>query len=215
MLTNKVVLMLVGGGVIALNFFALALVPSMFGADINFLKLALANISPQAPAQEQGLPAGQAMTQPSNVSGTVTSTNSLSASLKVANAIAKYFSVPVSDVVALHNSGWGYGEIFKLYQLAKDSGKTVDEIKAMRESGMGWGVIEHTLGLPPGNHGKNLGGAVSGRNVTDTVTTTVGTKPPGKGNGNGNKDNSDKGKPDDKGKPNENGNGNGKGNGKP
>jgi hypothetical protein len=42
-------------------------------------------------------------------------------------------------VTALHDSGWGYGDIEKLYEMAKASGKSVTNIEAMRASGKGWG----------------------------------------------------------------------------
>ena len=84
-------------------------------------------------------------------------------SLKVATDIANEFGVAVSAVTALHNSGWGYGEIEKLYEMAKASGKSVADIKAMRASGKGWGEIASSLNLSVSGHDANLGAIISGR----------------------------------------------------
>ena len=100
----------------------------------------------------------------------LTTTFEVTSANKVAWDIAKFYSVTITSVVQLHDSGWGFGEIAKLYMLADKSGKTPEEIQAMRDSGMGWGNIAKALGLKPGNAGDNLGGIVSGRNVTDTET---------------------------------------------
>jgi hypothetical protein len=58
-------------------------------------------------------------------------------SLKVATAIANEFSVAVKDVTALHDKGWGYGEIEKLYEMARESGASVSLIEPMRTGGKG------------------------------------------------------------------------------
>ncbi len=132
-------------------------------------------------------------TTTSTVTGTITGTTTSTVSStvpvagpnKIAGAITSYFSstAVIEEVLSMHASGMGFGEIFRLYQLALLSGETTDDIHAMRESGMGWGEIAHNLGVPPGNKGANLGAAVSGRSETG------GGKPenPGNSNGNGNK----------------------------
>jgi hypothetical protein len=106
----------------------------------------------------------------------------------VALAISKFFSVSVTytQVMSMHQSGLGFGEIARAYMMAQSSGKTVDELLAMRESGMGWGQIMKELSFKPG--GKNLGAIMSGHGVKDKEP------PPGKPD---DKD-KDKGKPDDK-----------------
>ena len=138
----------------------------------------------------------------STITGTITNTLTVTGTDKIIDAITKYFSgtltntVTVSDVVGLRDDGWGFGEIFKLYELAKESGKTPDEIKAMRDGGMGWGEIAKALDLSPGNKGNNLGAAVSGRGISgNPPTTSAGTQnnshgnphgdPPGKSGGGG------------------------------
>jgi ABC-type glycerol-3-phosphate transport system substrate-binding protein len=78
-------------------------------------------------------------------------------SKQVPQAIADYFEVEVSAVVAWHTQGYGYGEIVKAYALAKETGKTVEEIFAMFDAGKGWGEIIKDLGLQPGKLEPNLG----------------------------------------------------------
>jgi hypothetical protein len=107
----------------------------------------------------------------------VTTTTGMTTSNKIINAIVDYLgnilssTVTVSDATGLRNEDWGFGEIFKLYQLSLDSGQSADQIKAMRDSGMGWGEIAKALDQSPGNKGTNLGAAVSGRNASGAQTT--------------------------------------------
>jgi hypothetical protein len=81
---------------------------------------------------------------------------------KIALQIANTFSVPVTSVVQLRNQNWGFGEIYRLYELSKLSGKTPDQIQALRDSGIGWGQIATKLGVKPGHGSDNLGSIVSG-----------------------------------------------------
>jgi hypothetical protein len=80
-------------------------------------------------------------------------------------AISQFFSVTYTQVMSMHQSGLGFGEIARVYMLAQSSGKTPAEVLAMRESGMGWGQIMKELGFKPG--GNNLGAIMSGRGVKD------------------------------------------------
>ncbi len=124
-------------------------------------------------------------------SGAITATETLTGSLKIATAIADHFNVPVTDVTQLHAGGWGYGEIYKLYSYAAASGKSVAEIEAMFNSGMGWGEIARALNLPPGNAGDNLGSIIGQSNRNPSVPSVSGPGsgngkvPPGKGEGQG------------------------------
>jgi hypothetical protein len=199
------------GGLLASAVAIVVLVGSLAGlsTDVNVLHLALSNPKDALNSTLSSL-SGTGLELETNMTGTVTSTLNLTGTNKVTEAITKYFSgtltttVTVSDVVGLHNDGWGFGEIFKLYLLAQESGNSVDQIKALRDSGMGWGEIAKSLDLSPGNKGKNLGAAVSGRGITETLTTNSvndnnshgnphgeppgksgGGPPPGKGNGKG------------------------------
>jgi hypothetical protein len=126
----------------------------------------------------------------------ITATNTLTGSLKIATAIADHFNVAVADITQLHDSGWGYGEIYMLYAYAQASGKSVADIEAMRAAGQGWGEIAKTLNLPPGNHGNNLGSVVSQSHGIPSTGPGNGKSnpPPGKGGNQG------KGKGQDQGK---------------
>lgn len=178
------------GGLLASAVATIMFVGSLaaMSADVNVLNLALSNPKDSFSPSLSAL-VGSDLEAESNMTGTVTGTLTLTGTNKIAEAITKYFSgtltttVTVSDVLGLHNDGWGFGEIFKLYLLAQESGKTPDEIKALRDSGMGWGVIAKSLDLSPGNGGKNLGAAVSGRGV---ISGTQTTSSPNNDNGNGN-----------------------------
>ncbi|HEY3290147.1 MAG TPA: hypothetical protein VGK87_08485 [Anaerolineae bacterium] len=99
----------------------------------------------------------------SDFTDTIASTEPITNPNRPATAIGLKFGVNVTDVVQLHNSGWGFGEIYQLYALAKMSNKTPAQIQAMRDSGMGWGQIVKALGLKHGNHGNNLGSTMSNR----------------------------------------------------
>ncbi len=97
-----------------------------------------------------------------SVGSTQTNATAQTQSNKVAADIAAAYHVSVSEVIKLHESGWGYGEINILYALAKTSGRSVTEIKAMRDSGLGWGVIAAKLNLNLGHVRPHLGEIVSG-----------------------------------------------------
>lgn len=122
------------------------------------------------------------------ITPTVTITN------PVAAMIADFFDLDVAQVQAWHDEGLGYGEIARAYFLAELSDKSVAEVMALYQGGLGWGEVAKTLGLAPGNKGRNLGSIMSGRAVTETQTMsgTVGTRgrgpketPPGWDLGNG------------------------------
>jgi hypothetical protein len=198
-MTTHKVLFAIGLFYIAVSISVLGLASTGFGSNLNVLDLLLGNNS-ATPGVETNV---QGATNQSNegdsallglmaqngLTGTITSTNTVSGGLKVATVIAKFFGVPVSDVLKLKSDGMGYGEIFKLYEIHVQSGQPLTAVLSLRNSGMGWGQINHDLGLPPGNHGKNLGSAVSGhvtQSVTTTITSTLPTRGNGKGNGNPN-----------------------------
>ena len=104
--------------------------------------------------------------------GTIAPTPPITGGVMIPTCIGLFFTVDVTDVVALRSDGLGWGEIAKAYFLAEGSDLSVEEIVALRDSGMGWGEIarDEDVGLPSGNHGRNLGLIVSGRGaVSDTV----------------------------------------------
>ena len=84
------------------------------------------------------------------ITGTPTVTGTIANNQKVANAIATYFNVPLTEILALRDDGMGYGEIVIAYNLAKQTGQSVDEIIALRQAGEGWGKIVQSLDVKPG-----------------------------------------------------------------
>lgn len=55
--------------------------------------------------------------------------------------------LPEETVEVLRSQGLGYGEIAIVQELAKKSGKTVDEIVTLFKEGRGWGEIASLLGV--------------------------------------------------------------------
>jgi hypothetical protein len=64
-------------------------------------------------------------------------------------------------VQQMRADGLGWGEIIMVLHLATVSGKSVDEIRAMRDAGMGYGEIARTLGIHPGELGKAVAAVMS------------------------------------------------------
>ena len=125
---------------------------------------------------------------------------------KLAAAIEKRFGVTLDDVMGVRSQGLGWGEVFKVFQFAKLSGKTPSQIIAMRAGGaQGWGEIAKALGIQPGQGKDNLGQALKaqksqGQTPTNKDKKNKGpsvtpTRPPAANQSNGNDD-----KPKDKGK---------------
>jgi hypothetical protein len=140
------------------------------------------------------------------VTGTVPVTMTRGANEKIAEGIAKFFGVPISDVLKIRNE-MGWGGVVKVFGLAEVSGKSVDDVLALREN-EGWGQVARALGIKPGHWGGNLGQIMSGHAVAPSPNETPPASssdsinsPPNSGKGNGN------------GKGGH-GNGNGKGKGK-
>lgn len=179
---SPVKLLFLGSLTGALGLASLVLSPLVFATQLNVQDLAFSNLAEvlQVNTETQSAPN---VTVGSTTSGTISSTLMMSGSNKVATAITNFFSGTISatQVISLHQSGWGYGEIFKLYLLAQRSGKSVDAIMKMRDDHMGWGIITKALELFPGNKGTNLGAAVSGRGISATLTTTTTVPSGGKG----------------------------------
>jgi hypothetical protein len=73
--------------------------------------------------------------------------------------------VPVATLQAERAStGLGWGGIEKAHLLANASGRSFDEIVALKQGGQGWGQIAHANGL-------NLGKVVSGAHRSSQATT--------------------------------------------
>ncbi len=108
---------------------------------------------------------------------TVTETVQLSpGNAMIAKAIETVFGVDEDQVLEIHEQAHGWGQVFKVFLLAKLTEQSAEDILAMREDGMGWGQIFQDAGLKPGNGKNNLGGAVSGHTApADSTTTTTNT----------------------------------------
>lgn len=146
---------------------------------------------------------------------------------KIAKAISDYFGAGLDDVLTMHDQVHGWGQVFFLFAIAQETGNSPEDILAMRQDGQGWGQIIMGFGLKPGNHGNNLGAAVTGKpNPNSTPTAVPSVLAPSGGN-DSNTNTECKGNPNNKGKGNpcpqagstplapssSNDNGNGKGNG--
>ena len=77
---------------------------------------------------------------PAAVTSTVTTTVAFTGQQKIALAISKTFSVTVASVMSVRDQGMGWGEVFKVFLLAKLTGKDVGVISALRKD-EGWGQI--------------------------------------------------------------------------
>lgn len=131
--------------------FGLKFLTAIGAATIGLL-LSSGQTHAAGPAHDLALSSGE-------MTATITSTLTVSGTSgnPVAIAISTHYTVPVAQIDALHDSGWGYGNIVKLHEYALASGKSVSEVQALRESGMGWGQIAKTLNLPKGAKTANLG----------------------------------------------------------
>ena len=122
--------------------------------------------------------------------------------MKIALAVARTFSTTVEQVLAIRAQNMGWGEVYKLFLLAKLTGQTPLQIMQSRQEGMGWGQIFKAQNLSPGLGKITLPGggkATLGQSLkefrlsnTSPVSGTVTIKP--------NKDKDDKN--DDQGKHN-------------
>lgn len=63
--------------------------------------------------------------------------------------LAQLYGVPYEEIMGWFCKHYGFGEIDLAYTLTQTSGKTVEEVFAMREAGMGWGNIKKQLEPTP------------------------------------------------------------------
>ncbi len=148
-----------------------------------FSGLAAMTVVAAPPSNSPGSPALQATTTSTptlvgtpSVTSTITATATTTSTLslgndKIAHAIADYFGVGFDEVLDIHEQAHGWGQVFFVFALAKQTGESPDEIWAMFEAGQGWGQIVMGLGLKPGNKRNNLGAAVLGK-PTPTLAPT-------------------------------------------
>ncbi len=113
--------------------------------------------------------------------------------------LAQEFGVDYTEIIDWFCKGYGFGEISHAYDISNLKGVPVEEVFALRASGMGWGKIKQSYGLigKPA-HTENGNGALTGNGNNGNMGQKNGGNN-GKGNGRGNG----------------NGNGNGNGHSKP
>jgi hypothetical protein len=72
-------------------------------------------------------------------------------------ALKEQYNLTDEQMKSLQSKGFNYPQMFIVAGLASKSGKTIDEVAAMRQDQkMGWGKIAKELGLPPGEIGKSV-----------------------------------------------------------
>ncbi|CAG0935732.1 hypothetical protein TFLX_04582 [Thermoflexales bacterium] len=109
-------------------------------------------------------------------------TDTLPITHPVGIVIAVYFNIPYTQVVALHEEGFGFGTIARAYltAAASDGALTPEQVLALRQEGVGWGEIKQDYGVHPG--GLGLGSIMSKKQTGDATATVA---PPKKGSGSG------------------------------
>ncbi len=132
----------------------------------------------------------------------------------IARRIADTFEVSYEEVMAMHCSGEGFGNIVRAYTLAaaSEDGSTAQDFLDRHDNGQGWGQIirdsgVHPSELAPGRVLKDQG------DDSGSVDTQSGSDNGGSGNGNGHGNGNGGGNGNGHGNGNGGGNGNGNGNG--
>ncbi len=105
-------------------------------------------------------------------------TDTLPTTHPVGIIIAVFFQIPYTQVMDLHNEGFGFGEIARVYLMADVLSGTLtpDEILTMRQDGMGWGQIMKENDFAPG--GKGLGSIMRNKPVTSEPGAAIAPKGP-------------------------------------
>ncbi len=80
---------------------------------------------------------------------------------RIAAVYGSSFADLESLVRQMRADGMGWGEIIMVLQLAMLSGRTVDDIRALRDAGLGYGEIARQLGIHPGELGKAVAAVMS------------------------------------------------------
>jgi hypothetical protein len=177
----------------------------LLGLGVLFTSAALA--SPGQPLSSAAEPVALFQTP---ITPTTEITSTTSNTHPVAAAVATYFSGVFSTtyegVMALHEEGYGFGEIAKAYFAAQKLGIDPQVLLDEFAAGTGWGNIMKNHGLHPGQAGRggNLGDIMSGHGNSQSDAPGV-WAPPGqlkKSNGQAGVDgqaNNGQGKDKDKG----------------
>ncbi len=123
--------------------------------------LLMTSIVVAAPVSTGGATTGQADDTPDLIL-----TDTLPTTHPVGIAIAMFFHIPYTQVVALHDEGFGFGVIARAYltALASHGLLTPDQVLGLRQDGVGWGQIKKEYGVPPGGNG--LGSIMGKKPVT-------------------------------------------------
>ena len=108
---------------------------------------------------------------------TGTVTNTVAMTQPVAAAIAAYFHISYTEVISLHESGFGFGVIARAYLTALHSNGVLSptDLLDMFQSGMGWGQIMKEYGVHPGGNG--LGTIMRSHGVPVAVVPPVMSPP--------------------------------------
>ena len=100
-------------------------------------------------------------------------TDTLPTTHPVGIVLATFFNIPYTQVLALHDEGFGFGNIARAYLTAYASGGvlTPTQVLELRQAGAGWGQIKKEYGVHPGGNG--LGSIMSNKGATSVVTETI------------------------------------------
>jgi hypothetical protein len=100
-------------------------------------------------------------------------TDTLPTTHPVGIMIAVYFNIPYTQVMALHDEGFGFGTIARAYltAYASDGALTPEQVLAMRQAGVGWGQIKRDYGVHPGGNG--LGSIMGNKHATPQPEPTT------------------------------------------
>src|SRR5512143_2375809 len=101
-----------------------------------------------------------------------TLTDTLPTTHPVGIVIAVYFNIPYTQVMSLHDEGFGFGTIARAYLTAAASNGvlTPEQVLALRQAGVGWGVIKKDYDVHPGGLGL---GSIMGKKHEGDATATV------------------------------------------
>jgi len=128
-------------------------------------------------------PASMSLVQTSDVFESPILTDTVPFTHPVGMAIALYFNIPYTQVMALHDEGLGFGEIARAYLTAAASGGrlTPEQVLEMRQDGMGWGQFKKEYGIHPGGNG--LGSIMGNKPHPESTTPPPEVKPGNNGSG--------------------------------
>jgi hypothetical protein len=123
------------------------------------------------------------VTDTDDLSDTEDLTSTMHMTQPVALAISFFFSGTYSDVISLHNAGFGFGEIARAYFIANLSNGSVtpQQVLDLAAGGMGWGAIMKQYDFKPGK-GNNLGAIMSGHGNSSNQNSGQGGNFKGRGN---------------------------------